>query len=213
MRSRGDTGILFARVLKHTIKIGRLTLIDATGKTHVFQGEPGPAHTIRLHNRSLHWRLLTNPKLAFGEAWMNDEITCEDGTIYDVLDLLGQNLARLEQHPSQIWREKLGRIARFLHGYNPAPRARRNVAHHYDLSGALYDLFLDKDRQYSCAYFEPGNTDLEEAQLAKKRHIAAKLALRPGQRVLDIGSGWGGMGLYLGRIANVEVTGVTLSEE
>src|SRR5262249_4110913 len=98
--------MLFARVLQHTIKIGRLTLIDAAGKTHVFQGsEPGSARTVRLHDRSLHWRLLFNPKLAFGEAWMDGRLTCEDGTIYDLLDLLGRNLAYLERHPSQLWRE------------------------------------------------------------------------------------------------------------
>ncbi len=205
--------MLFARVLQHTIKIGRLILVDATGKTHVFQGAPGPSQTIRLHDRSLHWRLLLNPKLAFGEAWMDEQITCEDGTIYDVLDLLARNLAHLEQHPSQLWREKLGRIARLLHSYNPIYRARRNVAHHYDLSGALYDLFLDKDRQYSCAYFASDNDNLETAQANKKLHLAAKLRLQPGQKLLDIGSGWGGLALYLARISGVDATGVTLSTE
>ncbi len=203
----------FARVLQHTIKIGRLTLIDAAGKAHVFQGGPGPSRTIRLHDRSLHWRLLLNPKLAFGEAWMDEKITCEDGTIYDMLDLLGRNLAHLERHPSQVWREKLGRLARLLHSYNPVGRSRRNVAHHYDLSGALYDLFLDKDRQYSCAYFGSDNDNLETAQANKKLHLAAKLRLEPGQRLLDIGSGWGGLALYLARIAGVDATGVTLSTE
>jgi cyclopropane-fatty-acyl-phospholipid synthase len=203
----------FARVLQHTIKIGRLTLIDATGKAHVFQGGPGPSQTIRLHDRSLHWRLLLNPKLAFGEAWMDETITCEDGTIYDMLDLLGRNLAHLEQHPSQAWREKLGRLARLLHSYNPVGRSRRNVAHHYDLSGALYDLFLDKDRQYSCAYFGSDNDNLETAQANKKLHLAAKLRLKPGQKLLDIGSGWGGLALYLARLAGVDATGVTLSTE
>jgi cyclopropane-fatty-acyl-phospholipid synthase len=205
--------MLFARVLQHTIKVGRLTLIDATGKAHVFQGGPGPSRTIRLHDRSLHWRLLLNPKLAFGEAWMDEKITCEDGTIYDMLDLLGRNLAHLERHPSQVWREKLGRLARLLHSYNPIGRSRRNVAHHYDLSGALYDLFLDKDRQYSCAYFGSDNDNLETAQANKKLHLAAKLRLEPGQRLLDIGSGWGGLALYLARIAGVDATGVTLSTE
>jgi len=203
----------FARVLQHTIKIGRLTLIDAAGKAHVFQGGPGPSRTIRLHDRSLHWRLLLNPKLAFGEAWMDETITCEDGTIYDMLDLLGRNLAHLEQHPSQAWREKLGRLARLLHSYNPVGRSRRNVAHHYDLSGALYDLFLDKDRQYSCAYFGSDNDNLETAQVNKKLHLAAKLRLEPGQKLLDIGSGWGGLALYLARLAGVDATGVTLSTE
>ena len=167
--------MLFAGVLRHTIKIGRLALIDATGKTHVFQGAPGPSRTIRLHDRSLHWRLLVNPKLAFGEAWMDEKITCEDGTIYDLLDLLGRNITHLEHHPSQVWREKLGRFGRLLHSYNPVYRARRNVAHHYDLSGALYDLFLDKDRQYSCAYFGSDNDNLETAQANKKLHLAVRV--------------------------------------
>src|SRR5690606_29637441 len=95
----------------------------------------------------------------------------------------------------------------------PASRSQRNVAHHYDLSDRLYDLFLDRDRQYSCAYFPEGSEDLDTAQLLKKAHIAAKLLLKPGQKVLDIGCGWGGMGLYLNRVAGVDVTGVTLSQE
>src|SRR5579871_6780642 len=125
--------MLLARVLRHVIRIGTLTLIDAGGKTHVFKGEmAGPACTVRFHDRSLHWRMLLNPKLAFGEGWMDETITCEDGTIYEVLDLLAQNVAFLEKHPSQRWREKLGALARFFHTYNPIHRARRNVAHHYD---------------------------------------------------------------------------------
>ncbi len=205
--------MLLARVLRHMIKIGKLTLIDANGKTHVFQGAPGPACTIRFHDRSLHWRMLVNPKLAFGEGWMDEKITCDDGTIYEVLDLMGQNIAFLERHPSQIWREKLGAFARFIHTYNPVHRARQNVAHHYDLSGALYDLFLDKDRQYSCAYFASDNDNLETAQANKKLHLAAKLLLQPGQKLLDIGSGWGGLALYLAKLGGVDATGVTLSTE
>ena len=165
--------MLLARVLRQVIKIGKLTLIDANGKTHVFEGTSSPACTVRFHDRSLHWRMLLNPKLAFGEGWMDETITCDDGTIYEVLDLMARNVAFLEKHPSQIWREKLGAFARFIHSYNPMPRARRNVAHHYDLSGALYDLFLDKDRQYSCAYFASDNDNLETAQANKKLHLAA----------------------------------------
>ncbi len=104
-------------------------------------------------------------------------------------------------------------VLRRLHQYNPAPRAQRNVAHHYDLSDQLYELFLDRDRQYSCAYFLSPDDDIETAQLNKRRHIAAKLMLRPGQRVLDIGCGWGGMALYLADECGVDVTGLTLSEE
>ena len=206
--------MLFARILEKTIKIGRLTLIDGNGRTHVIQGErPGPSCTLKIHDRALHWKLVTNPKLSFGEAIMDGTLTCEDADLYGVLDLVAQNLAFLESHPSQAWRGRLGRVARLLHTYNPVGRARKNVAHHYDLSGTLYDLFLDKDRQYSCAYFTSDNDNLETAQANKKLHLAAKLRLAPGQKVLDIGSGWGGLALYLAKLAGVDVTGVTLSTE
>jgi cyclopropane-fatty-acyl-phospholipid synthase len=206
--------MLFARILKNTIKIGRLTLIDADGRSHVFQGSmPGPARAVRLHDRGLHLALLINPKLAVGEAFMDGTLTCEGCTLYELLDLLGQNLVYLEAHPSQAWKEWLGRFARLVLTYNPIGRAQRNVAHHYDLSGKLYDLFLDKDRQYSCAYFGSDNDNLETAQANKKLHLAAKLLLKPGQKVLDIGSGWGGLALYLAKLAGVDVTGVTLSTE
>jgi cyclopropane-fatty-acyl-phospholipid synthase len=202
-----------ARVLHHTIKIGRLTVIDAAGKTHVFQGAPGPSYTVKLHDRALHGQLVFNPKLAFGEAYMDGALTCEDGTLYDVLDLLARNLIYLEAHPTQAWRTRLSSLARAFHTYNPISRSQRNVAHHYDLSSTLYDLFLDKDRQYSCAYFTSDNDNLETAQANKKLHLAAKLLLQPGHKLLDIGSGWGGLALYLARLAGVDATGVTLSVE
>jgi len=205
--------MLLAALLRPSIKIGRLTVIDADGHRHVFHGSDSPAFTIRLHDRSLHWRLALNPKLAFGEAYMDGTVTCEDGSLYDVLDLISRNITYLERHPSQRRRGPLGRIARFIQTYNPIGRAQRNVAHHYDLSGALYDLFLDKDRQYSCAYFSSDNDNLETAQANKKLHIAAKLLLAPGQKILDIGSGWGGLGLYLAKLAGADVTGITLSVE
>src|SRR5207247_3814401 len=133
--------------------------------------------------------------------------------LYDLIDLLAVNIEALPEGP-------LGRILngtpgplRRVHQYNPLRRARRNVAHHYDLSDQLYDLFLDQDRQYSCAYFHDCTDDLDTAQLAKKRHIAAKLLIRPGQRVLDIGSGWGGLALYLAGECGARVTGLTLSSE
>jgi cyclopropane-fatty-acyl-phospholipid synthase len=205
--------MLLARVLRQTIKIGRLTIVDADGKRHVFEGAPGPAYTIRLHDRALQRRLFFNPKLAFGEAYMEGTLTCEDGTLYDVLDLIARNLAYLEAHPTQAWRNRIDNLARAVYTYNPVSRARRNVAHHYDLSSTLYDLFLDKDRQYSCAYFTTDNDNLETAQANKKLHLAAKLLLKPGQKLLDIGSGWGGLALYLARLGGVDATGVTLSVE
>ena len=208
--------MLLAGFLKRLIDTGCLTVIDATGRSWRFQGsQEGPEVTVRLHSRALHWRLFANPMLHTGEAYMDGTLTVEDGELYDFLDLVGMNVGwRQPDHWLQnlIMTPLRGTIRR-LRQYNPAHRARRNVAHHYDLTGELYDLFLDSDRQYSCAYFRSPEDDLETAQLNKKRHLAAKLALQPGQRVLDIGSGWGGMGLHLAQNEQVLVKGVTLSEE
>src|SRR5581483_7317049 len=129
------------------------------------------------------------------------------------LELVARNVKAMTPPGLAKIRERLRIALRPLHQRNSARRAKRNVAHHYDLDGRLYDLFLDSDRQYSCAYFEHPGQRLDEAQLAKKRHIAAKLLLEPGQRVLDIGSGWGGLALYLAELCGVDVTGITLSKE
>ncbi len=160
-------------------------------------------------------RVALNPSLAFGEAWMDGGIDVAGGTtLYQLLDLLMRNLADGNVHPAMRWAEAVSAVFRRLQQRNEIGRARRNVAHHYDLSGRLYSLFLDADRQYSCAYFPTGTETLEEAQAAKKHHIAAKLCLdRPGLRVLDIGSGWGGLALTLAADYGADVTGVTLSEE
>jgi cyclopropane-fatty-acyl-phospholipid synthase len=205
--------MLASHFFRHLIRVGTLTVVDAYGKTHRFAGAPGPAATLRLHDRALHHRILLNPYLAVGEAYMDGTLTVEDGTIYDALDLAGRNVAALDSFPLQRLQDWAMRTLRALHTYNPIARAHRNVAHHYDLSGQLYDLFLDRDRQYSCAYFATDNDSLEMAQDNKKLHLAAKLLLKPGQNVLDIGSGWGGLALYLARLAGVDVTGVTLSVE
>jgi cyclopropane-fatty-acyl-phospholipid synthase len=192
---------------------GQLTVIDADGVNHVFAGRPGPAVTVRLHDRALHYRLLLNPKLALGEAYMDGTLTIEDASLYDFIDLLARNLVDFENRPSRRLVNVLDRALRITHTYNPVARAHRNVAHHYDLSGTLYDLFLDRDRQYSCAYFTAEGETIEQAQENKKLHLAAKLLLRPGQRLLDIGSGWGGLALYLARLCEVDATGITLSTE
>ena len=203
-----------AYFFRRLVRIGDLTVIDADGRTHCFSGaDAGPDVTIRLHDRALHRRIVTHPYLAFGEAYMDGALTIEKGTIYDALDLAARNMGQLNTFPLQRLRDSFRRLLAFIETYNPVERARQNVAHHYDLSGALYDLFLDADRQYSCAYFRTDNDSLEVAQHNKKAHIAAKLLLKPGQKVLDIGSGWGGMGLYLAQSADVDVTGVTLSVE
>ena len=205
--------MLASHFFRYLITVGTLTVIDAGGKTHRFAGSAGPEVTIRLHDKALHYRLLLDPYLAVGEAYMDGTLTVEDGTIYDALDLACRNVERLDSFPLQRLQESVKRLLRAIHTYNPIERAQRNVAHHYDLSDALYELFLDRDRQYSCAYFVTDNDSLEVAQDNKKLHLAAKLLLQPGQKVLDIGSGWGGLGLYLARLAGVDVTGVTLSVE
>ncbi|MBS0537943.1 MAG: class I SAM-dependent methyltransferase [Proteobacteria bacterium] len=206
--------MLLAKVLAGVVGEGRLTIIDAAGRTHRIQGaRPGPEATIKIHTSWTGIRLALRPRLAFGEAYMDGTLTVEDGDIYDVMELLGRNIAAVDATPLLRFSYGLQRVLRFVQQYNPIGKAERNVAHHYDLDDKLYDFFLDRDRQYSCAYFKTGNETLEQAQEDKKRHIAAKLCLQPGQKVLDIGSGWGGMALFLAREYGVDVTGVTLSKE
>ena len=205
--------MLLSRLLEHIITIGRLRLVDAGGALHTFEGSPGPSVTIRLHDQALHWKLVGRPRLYLGEAFMDGTLTIEEGSLYDLIDLFAVNLEAL---PGGLLARLLNGSfdpMRRVHQFNPLPRARQNAAHHYDLSDQLYELFLDRDRQYSCAYFYNSGDDLDIAQLNKKRHIAAKLLIRPGQTVLDIGSGWGGLALYLASECGADVTGLTLSVE
>jgi cyclopropane-fatty-acyl-phospholipid synthase len=194
------------------VQRGDLTIVDSRGNSHRFGDGTGCPVKLRINDPSIERRLVFDPELAVGEAYMNGQLEMEEGRIYDLLELVVPN-AEAQRTPR--WTRGLATsryaIRRFKQ-FNPSSRARRNVAHHYDIDGSIYDLFLDRDRQYSCAYFTNG-ADLDEAQLAKKRHLAAKLAIEPGQRVLDIGSGWGGLGLYLAKTTNCDVTGVTLSAE
>jgi cyclopropane-fatty-acyl-phospholipid synthase len=178
-------------------------------------GPGGGRHlTVRFADNRVGFEIVKNPRLGLGEAYMDERLIVEDGTILDLMEMItGQN--RWEDSGARrnlFGKGKLGQIKRLFHRNKPK-RARRNVAHHYDLSDELYDAFLDADRQYSCAYFTDPRNSLEQAQEDKKAHIAAKLYLQPGQRVLDIGCGWGGMALYLNKVAGVEVLGITLSEE
>jgi cyclopropane-fatty-acyl-phospholipid synthase len=199
-------------LLRRVVCQGDLTLIDAQGAAHRYGNGSAPGVVVRLRDRRLERQLVGDPQLALGEAYMDGRLVVERGRIYDLLALVLAN-ARLKDMPA--WTQGLDALrylARRLYQFNPTRRAARNAAHHYDINGAIYDLFLDSDRQYSCGYFTPG-ADLEAAQLAKKRHLASKLALEPGQSVLDIGSGWGGLGLYLARHLDCTVTGVTLSAE
>ena len=206
--------MLLTKIWRTVIREGELTVIDAAGRTHRM-GDParGPSATIRLHDPWLHTKMWLHPRLYVGEAYMDGTLTMEEGSIYDFLLLAGMNIGEGYVGDWDHWIGRARRLWRRFEQANPLGRAQTHVAHHYDLSGDLYTLFLDQDRQYSCAYFATPSMGLDDAQEAKKRHIAAKLRLEPGQRVLDIGSGWGGLALHLARTADVHVTGVTLSKE
>ena len=200
------------RLLAKAVCNGRLTLIDSGRRASDFGPMASKRHVIlRLTDRWLPLRLLLDPPLAAGEAYMDGRLCLEKGTLSDLFALFGEGGLALYDHPLNRLRRPLHRL--FNRKANSLLRARRNVEHHYDLPDALYALFLDADWQYSCAYFEMPGQSLEDAQTAKKRRIARKLLLRPGQKVLDIGSGWGGLALDLAKNDGVEVTGVTLSKE
>jgi cyclopropane-fatty-acyl-phospholipid synthase len=202
---------LLQTLLSSYLREGSFTLTTPTGKTFTCGDGTGTPVRVRLTNNSAVLGLVLDPELKLGEAYMDGTFVVEQGTIADVLAIaLGQK-SEAPQWARPQW--LLRYIGRRLAQFNPRRRSRRNVAHHYDLDGRLYSLFLDADRQYSCAYFEEPDQSLDDAQLAKKRHLAAKLKIERGKRVLDIGCGWGGLGLYLAEVAGADVTGVTLSQE
>jgi cyclopropane-fatty-acyl-phospholipid synthase len=205
---------LIENFLSGFIKEGALEVALPSGKVMRF-GEPSVANPPRIavRDRKAQWELVRNPELAFGELYMNGRIDVVRGALDDVLMLASRNAMRKDSPAFMRALYKTRVALRALYQRNNLARASRNVAHHYDLGNELYSLFLDDDYQYSCAYFENDGQSLEDAQLAKKRHIAAKLAIEPGQSVLDIGCGWGGLGLYLAGNAGAKVTGVTLSKE
>jgi cyclopropane-fatty-acyl-phospholipid synthase len=202
-------------ILRRFIGTGRLRVRWPDGQITEYSGTDGPEAAIAITSARTVRRLIVNPGLALGEAYMDQTVRPDGCGIYDVLDVMFANIdRRVSRLPVLRFRVFLRRLKRRLDQWNRAARARRNVAHHYDLNGRLYSLFLDRDRQYSCAYFPRGDETLEEAQIAKKRLIAAKLRLdRPDLEVLDIGCGWGGMALTLAREYGARVTGITLSEE
>ncbi len=210
---------ILTRLLSGVIRRGSLTIHYADGATETL-GAPSPGFAdvaIRFTDNSGPRAILADPALGAGEGFMDGRLVLESGTIWDLLMLVSAN-SPLESDkvllPPGLLKSMAERLKHWRDSYNQRDRAKANVAHHYDLSDDLYDLFLDSDRQSSCAYFtDPETVSLEQAQLDKKAHIAAKLDLKPGQRVLDIGCGWGGMALYLNRVADVDVLGVTLSEE
>ena len=206
--------MLFRILLKQAFREGALRLVDSKGRSRVFGDGSEPKLALRLHDSRLDYSLAINLPLRFGEAYMDGRLTIEGGSIRDFMDLAARNIGHLNRHPLAIVGRLLTRRWRWLKHYNPIGKAQKNVAHHYDLSNELYRRFLDPDRQYSCGYFMTPRDTLEEAQEHKKRHIASKLLLdRPDLKVLDIGSGWGGLGLYLAEVAGCTVDGVTLSVE
>ena len=199
--------------LSRKIKKGRLEVIDWSGATRNFGDDTGALVRIRFNSAEAERAVLFDPELQLGQQYMNRGYDIEAGSIVDFLTLLLVNIGGNRPNWWTAALSSIRSIFRSVFENNEPTRARDNVRRHYDLDGRLYALFLDADRQYSCAYFEDGVANLEQAQLAKKRHIAAKLALQAGQRVLDIGSGWGGLAIYLAETFDVDVTGITLSEE
>ena len=205
--------MLLSKLLNRMIRVGTLNIIDANGQLHRFAGSPGPEATVRLHDKSLHRKLFINPDLYLGEAYMDGTLTLENCDLREFLRVVISNHQFAHDDTVYSLSSTLSRLTRWIHQYNPVSRAKANVAHHYDLAVDFYDLFLDRDRQYSCGYFRTPDESLEQAQLDKRLHIAAKLLLEPGQKVLDIGSGWGGLSTYLARTGDVHVSGLTLSTE
>ena len=199
--------------LKTVVKTGTLHVTDPEGAVHEYGDGTGTPAGFRVTTPAAAAKIATDADLYLGECYMDGSLEITAGSLYAVMALLMANAGTTNMPKPAKALYALRRLIKRIDQYNPVGKAKDNIARHYDLSGELYDLFLDRDRQYSCAYFETDDGSLEDAQLAKKRHIAAKLHVKPGMKVLDIGSGWGGMGLYLAEICGAEVTGVTLSEE
>ncbi len=207
------------RLLRHHIarlvKSGNLKVTGPDGVTSAFgDGTGAPVHVV-IHTRRAEWAITLDPMLALPESYMNGSLDIIEGNVMAMLELVYS--AHVPGDAFSAFTVRAAAALRYcfrrLQQLNTLARSRSNVARHYDLSGDLYRLFLDEDMQYSCAYFETPDAPLDEAQRAKKRHLAAKLCIEPGQKVLDIGSGWGGLGLYLAQTLGADVLGVTLSEE
>jgi cyclopropane-fatty-acyl-phospholipid synthase len=199
-------------VLSRVIRTGTLQVTTARGRSFILGDGSGKVIAMRFASQRAEWGILLDPDLRFGEAYVDGDIVVEQGSIADLCDLVVRNTAAQPIAFGRFIGMLRAAARRVLH-HNSIFKARKNVAHHYDIDGRLYGLFLDADRQYSCAYFARPNLSLDDAQLAKKRHIATKLLVQPGHRALDIGSGWGGLGLHLAESCGATVTGVTLSKE
>ncbi|UXS00395.1 SAM-dependent methyltransferase [Agrobacterium tumefaciens] len=199
-------------LLEKIIKIGDLLVTSPTGSYSYGDGS-GRKVILNFSDEAATQEIAADPALKLAEVFMEGRMTVAQGDIYDFLALVKSNTLSEALSFGMIWRGVARIIASRVKMHLPVNHNRSNVSHHYDLSAKLFDLFLDEDWQYSCAYFNPSGISLEEAQRAKKRHIAAKLMTEPGQKVLEIGSGWGGMAMYIAESAGADVTGITLSEE
>lgn len=201
--------------LNKLIKQGTLNIIDVEGKKHQFTGTSEPEVTIRFHDKSLLWKIFLKPDLKAGEAYMDGSLTIEQPhNVFDFLNLITKNMEWRPDNPFHLMGgDPLSRFKGWLNQVNEAGKSKRNVAHHYDLSDDLYNLFLDDNRQYSAAYFLSPDESLEQAQINKMDLIAKKLLLKPDHNLLDIGCGWGGLSMHLNKTSGASVTGVTLSEE
>ena len=203
---------LISRAISKIVTYGDVWVEFADGRKAHYGDRTGPQIGLRFADSAAVWELVADPELKLGELYMDGRLELFQGDLYDLMALGSANLT---DRRLPAWVHAVDKVRDLLRVFGGADRlaARKNVASHYDLDHRLYDLFLDADRQYSCAYFERSEQSLEEAQLAKKRHIASKLLVEEGHRVLDIGCGFGGMGLYLARQTGARVTGVTLSQE
>jgi cyclopropane-fatty-acyl-phospholipid synthase len=201
------------RLIRQIVQRGRLNVTWSDGGVSTYGDGASYTANIAFRDPAAEWSILWNPELALGEAYMDGRVTFPGDTLLDLLMLMNENWDLLRHRAIFEVPARLRYLTRYFAQNNSMLRSRRNVQHHYDLDGRVYGLFLDSDMQYSCAYFDRPQAELEEAQWAKKRHIASKLALKAGQKVLDIGSGWGGLGLFLADLFDVDVTGVTLSDE
>ena len=206
--------MMLARLLSKIYKKNGIVLVDSKGQKYIC-GQPdlNKPVTVKLLEKNLNWKLALNPDLNFPEAYIRGEIQIENASLLEFLNMTFENIGRSEINFSGYTMKKIFHLWRFLTNYNLPRRSKRNVRHHYDIGEELYDLFLDKKhRQYSCAYFTKNNESLEDAQQNKINHIIKKLNLKPGQKVLDIGCGWGGMAFEIARQSQCEVTGISLSE-
>lgn len=207
---------LLSNLLTQFVRTGTLRVYDHNGNLHEYSGrEPEPVVTIRIHDKSLYTKIFLSPDIKAAEAYMDGKLTFEEGSsLIDFLNFYLLNKGGLRSHPLQKNLKRFRKKIKRLHQYNPRQASQKNVAHHYDLSTEMYKLFLDKDLQYTCAYYnDPETETLEQAQMNKKRHVVAKLKIEDGMSVAELGCGWGGFALYLAQVADVKVTSVNISKE